>query len=98
MPDINLSHIDKKFQVLLKQIRFLRDENKKLNIQVQGGIEEIQNQQQHITDLEEKIKMLKMITSSENNAGTETELRKEIRATLNSYIHEIDSCIALLNK
>ncbi len=98
MSGINISHIDKKFQLLVKQVISLREENQRLSSSVQAGLEKIADQQNKINELQEKIKLLRMTSSSEEDSETEPNFRKEIRSTLNSYIQEIDNCIALLNK
>lgn len=54
----------------------------------------IDNQQQTITDLNNKIKIAKLAQQiSGQESGDKTELKRKI----NEYIREIDGCIALLN-
>lgn len=94
----DLSSIEKKFQLTLKYLRFLHSENQKLKQAVQIQEDEIASQRIAFAEMEQKLKMLKMAAPSKDGMPVDTVLRKELRTTLNAYIHEIDNCIALLNK
>lgn len=98
MSGVNLSNIAHNFQLMLKRLQFLYNEKQKLEQLVLEEQTENSKLQAHIKALEEKIKILKMTNPSENGTVPENEMKKEMRTTLNAYIHEIDNCIALLNK
>ena len=99
MSATDLSHIESKFQLLLKRLQLLHDEKQKLAQKILADKAEILRQQEVITELEEKVKMLEMTTSpADGLAPADGAYRKEMRATLNAYIQEIDNCIAQLNK
>lgn len=98
MSGINLSNMEHNFQLLLKRMRFLYAEKQKLEQKVLEGQEDIAGQQARITELEEKIKMLKMSVHSGDGTPADNTFKKEMRSTLNAYIQEIDNCIAILNK
>ena len=54
----------------------------------------IDNQQQTITDLNNKIKIAKL---AQQISGQESGDKAELKRKINEYIREIDGCIALLN-
>lgn len=98
MPDVNVSDIEEKFQLLLKRLRLLHNEKQKLEHKVIELESEIGSQKALLEGMEEKMDVLRMTSSPGDNEGNEHEFRKEIRTTINSYIQEIDNCIALLNE
>jgi len=95
MSDSELSDIEKKFKLLLKRMRSLHNENLMLVEKMKKKDAEIMRHQDLLEASEEKMQILKMTAPSDENEG---EFRKEIHATINSYIKEIDGCIAILNK
>lgn len=96
MPGYKLSDIEETFQLLLKRLRNLYIEKKKLEQKILMKDQEIIRQQNQIKEYEESMHVLRMTTSSED---TESNVfRKEVRTTINNYIKEIDNCIAILNK
>lgn len=54
----------------------------------------IDNQQQTIADLNNKIKITKL---AQQISGQESSDKTELKRKINEYIREIDGCIALLN-
>lgn len=99
MSAIDLSHIESKFHLLLKRLQLLHSEKQKLEQKLLEDKAEIIRQQGAIAELEEKVKMLEMTASpADGLPPADGEYRKQMRATLNAYIQEIDNCIALLNK
>ncbi len=98
MPDYGLSDIEKKIQLLIKRLQSYHKENQNLEKKLLENENKIKKQQEQIKEYEEKIRIFKMTSPSEDGEGVDNEARREIRTTINSYIKEIDNCIAALNK
>lgn len=60
---------------------------------------ELRQQQENISSLDEKLKLTRIATATQgaNLSEDEDAFRKEVRGKINDYIKEIDRCIALLN-
>ena len=88
-----LKRIHEKLQQLLKQHAALQKENVLLKEQLVGFKEQTTTQEQLIDSLKQQAEILKL------NAGEMTETdKKELEKRINSYIKEIDRCIALLGE
>jgi chromosome segregation ATPase len=86
-----LKRIQDKLQQLLKQYQLLQKENEKLTGENKILKEKIEAEEKLREGMEQKIAALKMAS------GQLTEIdRKELEKRMNSYIREIDRCIAML--
>lgn len=88
-----LKRIQEKMQLLVKQHMALQKENHRLKDQLQQSTKDVLINQQHIDDLRQQVEVLK-ITSGNWDENDKKEFEKRI----NSYIKEIDRCIALLSE
>ncbi|MBL7710657.1 MAG: hypothetical protein JNJ86_16420 [Chitinophagaceae bacterium] len=87
----HLKRIQDKLLQLLKQHTALQKENVQLKEALNKSKEEAKVQQQHIDTLKQKADILKL------NAGEMSEAdKKEFEKKINTYLKEIDRCIALL--
>ncbi len=69
-------------------------EYQQLKIQQEQLKSQIHSQQQQISELEEKnrvIRLAQMVSGSDQNT-------REIKLKINEYIREIDRCLALINR
>lgn len=88
-----LKRIQDKLQQLLKQHATVRKENEKLKEDLCLAQEKLSIQQYHAEDLKQQVSVLKL------NAGGMNETdKKELEKKINSYLKEIDRCIALLGE
>lgn len=88
-----LKRIQDKLRQLLKQYTAVQKENIKLKDDLQLAQHKITAQQQNTDELKQQISILKM------NAGEMKEAdKKELEKRINSYLKEIDRCIALLGE
>jgi predicted nuclease with TOPRIM domain len=90
--DDQLQRVDKKVQQLLqkyagaqKELQRLRKENNQLQ-------QELQQKTKHVNDLHQKLDSAKM-----NALTMDSESKKDLEKRINSYLKEIDKCLALLN-
>lgn len=87
----HLKRIQDKLQQFLKLHAALQKENVQLKEALNKSKEEAKVQQQHIDTLKQKVDILKL------NAGEMSEAdKKEFEKKINTYLKEIDRCIALL--
>lgn len=87
----HLKQIQDKLQQFLKLYAALQKENVQLKEELNKSKEEAKVQQQHIDTLKQKVDILKL------NAGEMSEAdKKEFEKKINTYLKEIDRCIALL--
>tara|TARA_B100000886_G_scaffold299507_1_gene228068 strand:+ start:298 stop:591 length:294 start_codon:yes stop_codon:yes gene_type:complete len=70
-------------------------ENNKLNQDILSAGQEITYLKNKISDLNEKVKMLKLASQID---GKEVGSTKDVKLMINEMVREIDKCIALLNK
>ena len=70
-------------------------ENNKLNQDILSAGQEITYLKNKISDLNEKVKMLKLASQID---GKEVGSTKDVKLMVNEMVREIDKCIALLNK
>ena len=68
-------------------------ENLKLKQEIQNNKLIVENQKVIIKDLEEKLKVLKIVKTLESGKDT-----YQTKVKINELVREIDKCIALLNK
>lgn len=87
----HLKRIQDKLQQFLKLHAALQKENVQLKEELNKSKEEAKVHQQHIDTLKQKVDILKL------NAGEMSEEdKKEFEKKINTYLKEIDRCIALL--
>ena len=91
-PD-QLKRIQEKLQLLLKRHAALQKEN--VNLKEQLGEFSRQNhvQQENLDNLRQQVDVLKLHTGDMSESD-----RKELEKRINSYLKEIDRCIALLGE
>ena len=88
-----LKRIQDKLQHVLKDYSGLQKENLRLKEELDKNRTQSFAHQQNIEDLKQQVDVLK-ISSGDWNEGDKKEFEKRI----NSYIKEIDRCIALLSE
>lgn len=88
-----LKRIQDKLQQVLKDYSGLQKENLRLKEELDKNRTQSFAHQQNIEELKQQVDVLK-ITSGDWNEGDKKEFEKRI----NSYIKEIDRCIALLSE
>lgn len=88
-----LKRIQDKLQQLLKQQVTVRKENEKLKEELGIAREKLSLQQLYLDELRQQVSILKL-----NAGGMNERDKKEIEKKINSYLKEIDRCIALLGE
>ena len=88
-----LKRIQDKLQQVLKEHATLQKENLRLKEELDKNRTQSFSHQQNIEDLKQQVDVLK-ITSGDWDPNDKKEFEKRI----NSYIKEIDRCIALLSE
>ena len=91
--EVQLRRIQDKLQQLLKQYAVLQKENSRMKELLQRDTKNSLVNQQHIDDLKQQVEVLKITSGN----WDETD-KKEFEKRINSYIKEIDRCIALLSE
>ena len=89
----HLKRIQDKLQQLLKRYTLLQKENSLLKDELEKNKEQSLQHQQSVIHLKQQVDVLKL-NAGEMKEGDKKELEKRI----NSYIREIDRCIALLGE
>lgn len=94
-----IQRIEDKLQQLLKKLQQSQADNVMLREQLVLQQNELRQQQENITSLDEKLKLTRIatVTQGANLSEDEDAFRKEVRGKINDYIKEIDRCISLLN-
>ena len=77
----------------LERLKQLQTDNERLTMQNQSLQEQIKEQKNLTKHLEENNKSVKLAETMSQTMGDQSELKKQI----DSYIKEIDRCIALLS-
>jgi phage tail tube protein FII len=88
-----LKRIQDKLQQVLKDYAALQKENLRLKEELDKNRSQSFTHQQNVEDLKQQVEVLK-ISSGNWEEGDKKEFEKRI----NSYIKEIDRCIALLSE
>ena len=91
--EIQLKRIQEKLQQVLKQHAALQKENQQLKKDLEKNTTCTLVYQQNIDDLKQQVEVLKITSGNWNDAD-----KKEFDKRINSYIREIDRCIALLSE
>jgi chromosome segregation ATPase len=87
----HLKRIQDKLQELLKQHTYLQKENQLLKEELNNGRQQLADYEQRIDELKQKVEVLQL----SNGEMHETD-RKQFEKRINSYVKEIDRCIAML--
>jgi hypothetical protein len=87
-----LKRIQEKLQHLLKQHDILQKENKWLKSELTGSKKLATQQIEHIDRLKQQVEVLKLSNGEMNEAE-----KKQFEKRINSYLREIDRCIASLS-
>lgn len=89
----HLKRIQEKLQQLLKQHAAVQKENNRLKEELQESRGKNLQQQQYMDELKQQASVLKMNAGEMSGAD-----KKELEKRINSYLKEIDRCIALLGE
>jgi ElaB/YqjD/DUF883 family membrane-anchored ribosome-binding protein len=89
----NIKRINDKLQQLLKNYQQLQKENSRQSELIKQLKEAKEKDNQQITNLKEKISILKAAAGKMNEAD-----KKEFEKNINQYIREIDKCIGILSE
>ncbi|MCB0402571.1 MAG: hypothetical protein KDD41_10845 [Flavobacteriales bacterium] len=94
MKDVSLltSGIRQKVEKLIAKQSSLQSENTKLSEQIIKIKQELEEKSQRISELEDKVNMLKIAGS------VDSESTKEVKLKINEMVREIDKCIAQINR
>jgi chromosome segregation ATPase len=88
----HLKRIQDKLQQLLKQHVALQKENSRLKEELDKSKQQTGQHNKNIDELKQQVNVMKL------NAGEMSEVdKKEFEKRINSYLKEIDKCIALLS-
>lgn len=89
----HLKQIQDKLQQLLKNYTTLQKENNILKRELEKGKQQASQQQKNVDEMKQQLEVLKLNTGKMNKAD-----KKEFERRINSYLKEIDRCIALLSE
>ena len=89
----HLKRIHDKLQQLLKNHTALQKENTQLRQEIEKSKKHTAQQQKSIEDLKQQLDIVKLSTRKMSTAD-----KKELEKRINSYLKEIDRCIALLSE
>ena len=89
----HIKRINDKLQQLLKNYQLLQKENSRQSELIKQLKEAKDKDTQQITNLQEKISILKAATGKMKEAD-----KKEFEKNINQYIREIDKCIGILSE
>lgn len=94
MKDLSLlvSNVKQKAEKLAEKHQLLQEENKNLSIKMEEVKKELEDKNQQLLALNDKIKLLKL---AKNVDGEST---KEVKLKINEMVREIDKCIAQINR
>lgn len=95
-----IQRVEEKLHLLVKKLQQVQAENVLLKDEVKIHQQELQQQQQSLQVLEDRVQLMKIASTAQGGTTIATEdeaFKKEIRGKINEYIKEIDRCIALLN-
>ena len=89
----HLKRIQDKLHLLLKTYIALQKENIQLKQELEKSKKHTVHQQKNIEDLKQQLDILKLGTRKMSTTD-----KKELEKRINSYLKEIDRCIALLSE
>lgn len=82
----------KKAELMIEKHRSVTEKNKQLSDEIVQFKEKLNQKNQQLTALEDRIKVLKISKS------VESESTKDVKLKINEMVREIDNCIAQINK
>ena len=88
-----LKSIYDKLQLLVKQQQLLQKENRQLKDDLQRSLQNNLQSQDEMEKLKQQVDILKF-----SNGEMDPEEKKQFEKRINSYVKEIDRCIALLSE
>ena len=91
--ETQLKRIQDKLQQVLKEHAALQKENLRLKEELDKNRTQSFSHQQNIEDLKQQVDVLKI-----SSGDWDSNDKKEFEKRINSYIKEIDRCIALLSE
>jgi len=89
-----VNNIEVKLGKLIAKYKQIREEKLILQQENEGFVSVLKSNENEISELQEKIKLMNISKSVD---ASKQEV-KETRLKINEYVREIDKCIALLNK
>lgn len=89
----HLKRIQEKVQLLLKQHTALQKENEALKEEVEQLKKEASLSKENSAKLQQQVEIMKY-----SNGEMDGEDKKQFEKRINTYIREIDRCIAMLSK
>ncbi len=91
--EVQLKRIQEKLQRLVKQYAVLQKENARLTHELDNSREQSTSHQKNVDTLKQQVNVLRL------NAGDMSDAdKKEFEKRINTYLKEIDRCIALLGE
>ena len=91
--EVQLKRIQEKLQQLLKQYSVLQKENSRLKEDIINTKQQAALSQENMDKLKQQVDVLKY-----SNGEMEETDKKEFEKRINSYLKEIDRCIAMLSQ
>ncbi|HUR67104.1 MAG TPA: hypothetical protein VMZ03_12210 [Chitinophagaceae bacterium] len=88
-----LKRIQDKLQQLLKKHAALQKENSQLKNELTTTGQKSSDQQKNVEELKQQVSILKVSAGEMNDAD-----KKDFEKRINSYLKEIDRCIAMLGE
>lgn len=98
MAELSISRLEEKIQLLLKRMENVREENQRLQENVEQKQELLLQEQVHAKEMEHQIALLKIANAQSSGGVQPAETKRALKSAINQYIHEIDNCIARLNE
>lgn len=92
----HIKRIQDKLQQLLKEHALLLKENRSMKKELSAAKEKISLQQKTADELKQQVSILK-VSSGESGRMSDAD-KKEFEKRINTYLKEIDRCIALLGE
>ncbi|MBX5439661.1 MAG: hypothetical protein IRZ29_08990 [Thermoflavifilum sp.] len=89
-----LDRIEQKLRALIERYRAMAEENHKLKAQLSQQEDQTQKLQSEVERLRNQLQIARLVKI--NTLNLDEPARKEIRALLQTYIREIERCIAEL--
>ena len=87
-----VANLRRKAEKLVENYQVVIEQNKQLSNEVLELKEELNKRNQQLSEMENKIKVLKISKS------VDSESTKDVKLKINEMVREIDKCIAQINK
>jgi len=91
--EVQLKRIQTKLQQLIKQHSVMQKENRWLKQELDSAKKEVSSQQETVESLKQQVNVLRYSNGEMMDAD-----KKEFEKKINSYVKEIDRCIAMLSR